>query len=312
MKAFISYSHKDAAQLERLHAHLAILRREGSITAWFDRKILASGNLDLEIMGQLEGSDLFLALVSPDFLNSNYCYEKEMEKALQLHKAGTMRVVPIILEPCDWQSTPLGKLKVVPKDGKPVAEWQNHNTAFLDVVTELRRIVAAGMPVSHAPLATPVSTAADKSVGSRYRVKKHFDEIDRQDFRQRTYKEIRDYMAVSIEEMNGIEDIKARFSDITSSSFTCSILNRALQNRIGHITVHARKGFGGDISYSFSENGPTTTSNGGFSIEADDYELFLKGGSFMMQSNDNGRVTAQQAAKIMWDELLKQAGISYA
>jgi len=310
MKAFISYSHKDAAHLNRLHTHLATLRREGSITEWYDRVILTGGKMDLEIMGQLEGSDLFLALVSPDFLNSNYCYEKEMEKALQLHETGAIRIVPVILEPCDWQSTPLGKLKAVPKDGKPVAEWQNENTAFLDVVTELRRIVAAGKSVNNEPLATPISTATDKSAGSRYKVKKHFDEIDRQDFRQRTYKEIRDYMAASIEEMNGTEDIKARFSDITSSSFTCSVLNRALQHRTGYITVHAGRNIGGDISYSYSEHASANTANGGFRIEADDYELFLKGGS-MMQSNDNERVTAQQAAKIICGALLEQAGISY-
>lgn len=312
MKAFISYSHKDAVYLDRLHAHLATLRREGGISTWYDREILAGGMLDSEIIGQLKDSDLFLALVSPDFLSSNYCYEKEMGMALQLHETGSIRIVPIIVEPCDWHSTPLGKFKAIPKDGRPVAEWQNQNTAFLDIVTELRHIVMAGKPLNSPPLAMPAPTTIDKSAESRYRVKRHFDEIDRQDFRQRIYKEIHDYIEAAIKEINSIEDIKARFSDITSSSFTCSILNKALQNRVGHITVHAGRGFGGDISYSFSENASANISNGGFSIEADDYELFLINRSFMMRSNDNERVTEQQAAKILWNALLEQAGVSHA
>ena len=71
MKAFISYSHKDEAALRRLHTHLAVLRREGRIDEWFDREILAGGEIDAEIAERLEFSGLFLLLVSPDFLASD-------------------------------------------------------------------------------------------------------------------------------------------------------------------------------------------------------------------------------------------------
>jgi hypothetical protein len=139
-KAFISYSHRDEKALERLHTHLATLRREKTIMAWYDREILAGDEIDHEISSNLRESEIFLALVSPDFLASNYCYEREMARALERHAEGTLRVVPIILEPCDWKSTPLGKLKALPKDGKAISTWKNENVAYLDVVTELRRI----------------------------------------------------------------------------------------------------------------------------------------------------------------------------
>ncbi len=44
MKAFISYLHKDAAALMQLHTHLAVLRQEGRIEAWFDQKNLGRRN----------------------------------------------------------------------------------------------------------------------------------------------------------------------------------------------------------------------------------------------------------------------------
>jgi hypothetical protein len=138
-KAFISYSHRDEKALERLHTHLATLRREGKITAWYDREILAGEDIDRTISSNLAGSEVFLALVSPDFLDSSYCYDQEMAKALERHAEGTLRVIPVILEPCDWKSTPLGKLKALPRDGKPISTWTNENIAYLDVVTELRR-----------------------------------------------------------------------------------------------------------------------------------------------------------------------------
>ena len=166
MKAFISYSHKDDWALERLHTHLAVLRQENKITEWFDRKILAGGDLDQEISEQLESCHLFLPLVSPDFLASDYCYKKEMERALKRHDEDMVHVVPIIIEPCDWKASPLGKLKALPRDGTPVVKWPNQNEAFLDVVTELRRIlsednVASPIAIS-APGDGPVPTPTDE------------------------------------------------------------------------------------------------------------------------------------------------------
>ncbi|HET6630751.1 MAG TPA: toll/interleukin-1 receptor domain-containing protein [Woeseiaceae bacterium] len=168
MKAFISYSHHDESALDRLHTHLAMLRREGRIVDWFDREILAGGVLDKEITKQLETCYLFLPLVSPEFLASNYCYETEMARALERHDAGEVRVVPIIIEPCDWTASPLRKLKALPKDGKPVAEWTNQNTAFLDVVTELRRIVSEDQVESSSATASPSEVPMPE--GRRYRI----------------------------------------------------------------------------------------------------------------------------------------------
>lgn len=133
MKAFISYSHADERALDRLHKHLAMMQREGVITAWFDHQILPGSKLDDAVRKELDSSDLFLALVSPDFLASNYCYEKEFEYALEKSADGSIRIVPIILEPSDWLSSPLRQFMALPKDGKPISEWTNANNAYLDV-----------------------------------------------------------------------------------------------------------------------------------------------------------------------------------
>ena len=106
MRAFISYSHRDANALDRLHVHLANLQREGRIKTWYDREILAGEVLDDEISEVLEAAELFLLLVSPDFIASNYCVEREMQRALERHEVGAARVVPIIIEPCDWAAMP--------------------------------------------------------------------------------------------------------------------------------------------------------------------------------------------------------------
>lgn len=313
MKAFISYSHRDAAVLERLHAHLVNLRREGLIEAWYDREILAGSDFDGEIKRELEDAELFLMIVSPDFLNSNYCYDTEMARALERHAAGEARVVPIIVEVCEWQRTPLGKLKAVPRDGKAVSEWTNPNIAFLDVTQELRRILeaeAAGVKRT-APLA--MSVAADPSPSARrYRVTREFDEIDRAEFRERSFDQIKAYFQSAIQELEGIEDLRGRFVDYSATSFGATVVNRARSRSTAHITVHRRSGSRGmgDIYWSFAENAEPNTSNGGYSVGNDEYELYLTEGSYGFRERKE-RMSPAEAAEALWTEFLEQAGVSY-
>jgi hypothetical protein len=309
MKAFISYSHKDGWALDRLHTHLAVLRREGHIEEWFDRDILAGDDVDREISEQLETCELFLLLVSPDFLASDYCYEREMTRALERHEAGDARVVPIIVEPCDWLSSPLRKLKALPHDGKAITEWTNQNTAFLNIVTELRRI-ALPQETRPAPVAQPRTTRNVEE--PRYRVKKDFDDIDRAEFRSKAFETIRSYFEGAANEINQVEGLRARFVTFGPQSFGCTLVNRSKERGTAHITVHSRTGSMsmGDIYYSFSENAPQNTANGSFNIEVGEYDLFLKPMSFGTNRGEN-KLSAEHAAENLWTEFLEHAGVSY-
>ena len=273
MRAFISYSHRDKAALERLHTHLAPLRRQRLIKAWFDREILAGGEINAAVDKELESCELFLLLVSPDFLASDYCFEREMQRALERHEAGEARVVPIIIEPCDWAASPLRQLKALPRDGKPVSDWTNANNAYLDIVQELRRIVAAdeAAPAPATEIVTPTAAAASRSAARRYRVQRDFDEIDRSEFREAAFATIRDYFQRAIAEIDVIEDLHGRFVSYSPTSFGCMIVNRARDRGTAHITVHRQSDrFGlGDIHFSFTENAPPNIANGIFHIEAD-------------------------------------------
>lgn len=311
MKVFVSYSHKDEAVLERLRTHLAMLRRDGRIDEWFDRDILAGGEIDAEIAERLESSGLFLLLVSPDFLASDYCVEREMERALERHRSGDARVVPIIVEPCDWTSTALRDLKALPQDGKPISDWTNENNAFLDIVQELRRVLdAAEVPRQLEQGETTVQAADGQAEVRRYRVKRDFDEIDRGDFRDAAFGIFRNYFERAVAEIDAIEDLRGRFTSLSAVSFTCTIVNRAREHGTAHITVHGRRehiGFG-DISFSFAENAPPNTANGMFTVEADEYELYLS--SMMGFGGQQARLTPEAAAEQLWESFLEQAGVT--
>jgi tetratricopeptide (TPR) repeat protein len=137
---FISYSHKDDDLRAKLEAHLSLLKRQNVFDVWQDRRIGAGREWEGEIDSALERANVVLLLVSSDFLASDYCYDKEMMRALQRHEQGSARVVPVIFRPCDWQSSPFGKLQALPRDGQPVIGYPNVDTALTEVAVALRAI----------------------------------------------------------------------------------------------------------------------------------------------------------------------------
>ncbi|WP_139101196.1 TIR domain-containing protein, partial [Acinetobacter baumannii] len=62
-KVFFSYSHDDEAYRDQLEKHLALLRHEGLIESWHDRRILAGADLNQVIDDQLNQADVILLLV---------------------------------------------------------------------------------------------------------------------------------------------------------------------------------------------------------------------------------------------------------
>jgi hypothetical protein len=165
---FLSYSHRDEALREQLETHLSMLRRQGVISTWHDRRLLAGDSIDDGIVRELELADIILLLVSPDFLASEYCYGVEVARALNRHAAGEARVIPVILRPCDWRTAPFGKLLASPTDGRPITKWPDQDDAFLDIARAIR---AAARPMDgasgNAKVAKPAPGPAPTYSGPR-------------------------------------------------------------------------------------------------------------------------------------------------
>jgi hypothetical protein len=141
LNVFISYAHEDENHLKSLQKHLALLKRQGFIEMWHDREIVPGADFSMDIHTELSRADIILLLVSASFLYSDYCYEKEMAKALQRHNSGKARLVPIIIRAVDWHSAPFGHLLALPKDGKPVDSWDNEDEAWTDITRGIRRVI---------------------------------------------------------------------------------------------------------------------------------------------------------------------------
>lgn len=313
-KLFISYSHIDNRVLEQLHKHMAILREEGKVSAWFDREILAGGNLNADIKEKLDEAEIFIAIVSPDYLYSNYCYQIEFKHALKRKENGDLIIVPVIAQPCDWHASPFGEMKAIPTDGKPISDWVNENTAYLNIVQELRRLLNAEKVLKKVDPNGGSSLIAEKTKKA-YKVKQDFTEVDIIDFRENTFEIIRRYFEESLSEINTLEDIQARILHNDKKSFTCLITNRRKVDSKGYMTVQipSESHFGrSGLNYSFSEKASQNVIQleNVFNIEKTDYELVWTQRS-IFGSSDARVLDAKEIAEELWEKFIDQVGISY-
>lgn len=308
---FFSYAHEDEELRNELEVHLSMLKRSGLVRAWHDRRIPAGSDLGGEISKHLEEADVILLLLSPHFLASDYCYETEATRALQLHEAGKAVVIPVILQPCDWLESPFRKLRATPKDGKPVAKFPNINDAFLEVTRDIREAAKtlgkSESPEAGASIATEQTAASNTgSRSSNLRLKKTFTDRDRDRFLDEAYAYIENFVENSLTELRDRNPgIEFGFKKVTPTGFTAAVYVGGAKRTSCHVWLPGRKSFGGDIAYSANDSGMTNSINDGMTVEDDGYRLGLKtSGLSMMRSSIEGLLTPQGAAEHFWSEFI--------
>lgn len=142
LSIFCGYAHEDRAFFQQLKDRLAVLLRQGVIRIWHHEDILPGSQWEDEIERELNIADIILLFVTPNFIDSEYCWSKEMQWAITRNTAGDARVVPIFCRPTpNWEETPLGALQALPKGGKPITSWNKRDDAFSNVADELHKVV---------------------------------------------------------------------------------------------------------------------------------------------------------------------------
>src|SRR5579859_7888475 len=114
IKLFYCYAREDKDLREQLEKRLRILSNKYNLIHWYDREILPGQDWKRTIHQHLSTAQMILLLISPNFMTSGYCYGIEMVEALEREKAGTCRVIPIILRDTNWEDAPFKHLQVLP------------------------------------------------------------------------------------------------------------------------------------------------------------------------------------------------------
>ena len=306
---FLSYSHKDEVLRDQLETQLTMLKRQGVISVWHDRRLIAGDRVDEGISKQLEAADIILLLVSPDFLASEYCYSVEMTRALERHAASEARVIPVILRPCEWQHTPFGKLLATPKDGKPVTKWADPDEAFLDIAKAIRTAARKEVSGSTARPEPRASRRMEEQAGPRssnLRLRKTFTERDRDQFLDEAFEFIARFFENSLGELESRNSgIEVSFKRIDTTRFTSSVY------RAGAALTRCTIRLGGlhhsGITFSHGADAAGNGYNESMSVEVGEQALYLKPMGMAMFNNSarDKTLSLEGAAEYYWQMFIE-------
>ncbi len=145
LRVFISFSHRDEEFKDELVTMLAGLQWQGIIDAWQDRRIEEGDEWYQAIQEAMNECDLAILLVSQNFIASRFIQDQELPRLLQRRQEQGLRVLPIIVRPCKWQSEPaLSALQALPQDGKPVVTFSKDNgdrdQVWTDIATAIENV----------------------------------------------------------------------------------------------------------------------------------------------------------------------------
>lgn len=306
---FFSYCHADEALRDQLERQLKILQRQGLIETWHDRRIEAGQEFAGEIDAHIEADEIILLLVSPDFLNSDYCYEVEMTRALERHNAGEAIVIPVILRDCLWKGAPFGKILGVPTDGRPVTQWPDIDHAFrlvAEAVQAAAKRVGSPQAAKRSP-SLPVNGSEPDQVirSSNLRVAKTFTDRDHDAFQTEAFDYIAKYFENSLSELSSRNaEVDGTFRRLDANRFSAVVYRDG--RALSRCTVFMGGQHFGGIAYSTTENAATNGFNENLTVEADEQTLFLRSmGMAHFGQNKDQKLTFEGAAETYWQIFIK-------
>ena len=143
-KIFISYSKKDFVLVNTFLDHLASLKLDGKIAAWYCSELEAGSDWDDKIQKNFNDSDIICFMVSSNFMKTAYIQDVEIKKAFERKESdANFKIVPIILDFCNWKTNKnnLGTFTALPYTGKPIKDFFNENMAWYIIVECLRILI---------------------------------------------------------------------------------------------------------------------------------------------------------------------------
>lgn len=140
IKAFVSYSHIDKEGMLKLRSALSPLMRKKKLELWDDQAIDLGTEWLEEINEKLLQAKIVFCLVSQEFIDSDFCYEKELKAALDAHANQEKTVVPIRFRMCHWDGLPLASIQSTPNDGW-IKSKEDQDAAWTAVAKSTERLL---------------------------------------------------------------------------------------------------------------------------------------------------------------------------
>lgn len=138
---FISYAEPDITFFDQLRQHLILQERQGKLRV-YGRALMQPGqDEDAETSAKLQEARVIVLLLSSDYFDRRECVDRELQLAMKRRDLKECVVVPVLIRACQLNGSDVGKLKSLPIDGLPISQHSDRDSAWLNVIKELVRLL---------------------------------------------------------------------------------------------------------------------------------------------------------------------------
>lgn len=146
---FVIYTLADKDIMHHLLRHSDPLNEAFDLSIWHDDPIIPGQPWKSYFESRIHHTDIFLLLVSDDFMNSQFIKQIEFKAVIDRHKENKSVVIPIIIDNCQWDidlklidyEFNLRELQVLPEEGKPIEDWDSSDHVYNKVTAGIRTII---------------------------------------------------------------------------------------------------------------------------------------------------------------------------
>jgi len=134
-KFVMIYAPEDEAHAKLLNKHLNLLKITKKLTVY---NVQEPNGVDLvqQATEEIKNADFLLVLITVNLFNAPDWFE------LVFNALGeNRRMIPIRIEKADFEGSGLEKFKSLPSMGKAVSDFSTLDSAYADIVLELRRLL---------------------------------------------------------------------------------------------------------------------------------------------------------------------------
>jgi TIR domain len=164
IEIFCCAAEADQFFLEKLKTRLTLQEQQGTIKFWDKSQIFGGANAGEVIRRHLDNAQVFLLLISSDFLSDDYCYKTVMKAALRRHMNKEAITIPVIIRPTDWRNVRiLQDIQPLPRNGKPISSLPDEDHALWSVAKEIGSVIEG---LDGSQIGSPIKEPRQPTIGS--------------------------------------------------------------------------------------------------------------------------------------------------
>lgn len=141
---FLAYVSIDDEFRKCIERDIRTLSRQGSPIKCETYDVNEALELSIDIENPLKAYELFLFLLSPEFVELEYCYSTSVRELIKKHMDGVW-VSPILVRECLWEETPFGQtnrpLPILPSSRLPIRGSPDEDKEYKKIANSIKRAI---------------------------------------------------------------------------------------------------------------------------------------------------------------------------